>query len=366
MRLKNLAMLMVLMWCGCVEQSPLDPNKPLPVDLEEVLVGTPPRRCSLETLSPRATDLQLHVIDVGQGDALLLRTPDDGVDGNGVAEGLTILIDAGDNGLLGSTDGAEVVSEWLNRFNITKIDYAVVTHAHTDHFGGFIKLFERYDIINVLEPGYSAGGLKYAQFLEAAAAEVAEHNGVLSQPGGATACSGEVEQLSIWGDELGVRLMQASGDGALLGSVENSQINNTSLVLHLDYKGIGVLLMGDAEKEVETCLSESGLDLSAHILKAGHHGSSTSSTQALLERVWSEAIPKEKRFAAVSSGRKDFNGTQLPSVLTMFRLRTLALSSHVFSTEFNDDDKNEEDASGDDNIVFVVREEGEIEACLVR
>ena len=138
MRRNMLALVLGLFWCGCVDQSPLEPNKPPPVNLEEVLVGTPPKRCSLETLSPRPMDLQLHVIDVGQGDALLLRTPDDGVDGNGTAEGLTILIDAGNNGLLGSTDGSVVVSKWLEKLNIERIDYAVVTHAHTDHFGGFI------------------------------------------------------------------------------------------------------------------------------------------------------------------------------------------------------------------------------------
>ena len=363
--------LLIITSTSCVDTTtPLDPNQRPPG--ENLLeAATPPARCAIEQLAPTAMDLQLHVIDVGQGDALLLRTPDDGDPSNATAMGLTILIDAGNLGELGTNDGARYVADWFEREGIERIDYAIVTHAHADHFGGMFGIFERFDVENVVDPGYDPGTTRYREYLAAAEAEVAENGGQLFRP----PVPGLVTQLGdelMWGDELTVRLLAAS-DRATLGERDNTRVNNTSIVIHIEYNGTRLLLMGDAEEELEASLVNQGVDLRANILKVGHHGSSTSSSNLLLSAVWPDEIPRERRLALISSGRRDFNGAQLPSVGTVFRLRratsddpNVASAARVFSTEFGDEVKSEEEAAGDDNIVTVVRPDGTFDACFVR
>ncbi|MEL6181552.1 MAG: MBL fold metallo-hydrolase, partial [Myxococcota bacterium] len=293
---------------SCVDPNEgFDPNQPPPGDLLDIAI--PPRRCSFEQLAIDPMDLQVHVIDVGQGDSLLIRTPDDGVPGNGTAEGLTILIDAGDSGELSTTNAAPIIDNWLEPLGITRIDYAFVTHAHADHFGGMFGMFDRVDVVNVVDPGYDRPITRYREFLAAAEVETAANGGQVLRPI-VPALVPEVGGELMWGDELTVRLLSAR-DTADLGERDNAQVNNTSIVLHIEYNGTRILLTGDAEEELEAALVESGFDLAAEILKAGHHGSSTSSTNAFLSAVWPDSIPRDRRLALVSSGRREFSGTQL-------------------------------------------------------
>jgi hypothetical protein len=149
--------LLVVAAAGCVSQEGLDPDKPLPGELPTE--GQPPPSCGLGSLQTGEQALYLHVIDVGQGDALLIQTPDDGIDGNGVAEGYNILIDAGNLGTLELTDGGDYVVDYLRRLGVRRLDYAIVTHAHADHYGGMLRVMEELTVVNVVDPGYNDGGL---------------------------------------------------------------------------------------------------------------------------------------------------------------------------------------------------------------
>ena len=345
---------------GCVELEPLDPDKSLPASLPTA--GQPPPSCGLSDLREGDQALYLHLIDVGQGDALLLQTPDDGIDGNGVAEGLNILIDAGNLGVADLTDGALYVTRFLERLGIEKLDYAIVTHAHADHYGGMTGIFDEFEVVNVVDPGYDADNTTWPQFLSAAAQETSKNGGTHFRP----ALGSWVENLGDsvdWGSELEVKVLWAS-DRPTLGESDNARVNNTSIVIHIKYGDLSLLLTGDAEKEAELELLGSGFDLSANILKVGHHGSNSSSTESFIEAVFKDAA-EDQRFAAISSGRVSFSGTQLPTLQTEQRIRRAVDSEHLFSTEHGDSDKIESDAPGDDDITFVLTPDGDIGACYI-
>lgn len=345
---------------GCISEEGLDPDKPLPGPIPSG--GQPAPTCGLSELTQGDQALYLHVIDVGQGDALLIQTPDDGIDGNGVAEGYNILIDAGNLGTLELTDGGQYVVDYLRRLGVRRLDYAVITHAHADHYGGMLKVFDVLDVVNIVDPGHDVENTTWQQFLGAAEDEATANGGAFIRPavGGWVAAAGDRVD---WGDELEVEVLSARAV-ADLGRSDNTKVNNTSIVLRITYGSLSMLLMGDAEAEVEAQLLASGRDLSANILKVGHHGSSTSSSTAFLTAVFRDAA-EDQRFGAISSGRVSFSGVQLPTVQTQSRLRDVLDTTHLFSTEHGDDEKTEEEAPGDDHITFVLTPEGEIGACYV-
>ena len=121
--------------------------------------------------------------------------------------------------------------------------------------------------------------------------------------------------------------------------------------------------MGDAEKEVEAELLAQGssLDLRANILKVGHHGSDSSSTDEFLNRVF--PAPSQSDYAIISSGRKSFGGTQLPNLNTLDRLSALLGPYHVLSTENRDDAKDSGEEAGDDHIIITIHVSSETEVC---
>jgi hypothetical protein len=104
------------------------------------------------------------------------------------------------------------------------------------------------------------------------------------------------------------------------------------------------------------------------VLKVGHHGSNSSSSFAILGHVFSgagsgAAIPREERYAVISSGRTSFSGVQLPTGATLNRLLESVDGERLFSTEYGDEEKIEAEAAGDDDVMFVIHESGEVAGC---
>lgn len=197
----------------------------------------------------------LHVafLDVGQGDAIFIQMP----------SGRQILVDGG----LYPT----VLNDQLGRqlpFWDRQLDMVVATHPDADHVAGLVELFDRYTIDQLITNGEGMGaGEYYDQVLQAAeTAESAIH----------PALAGEVIVI-----EDGVRL-EVLHPGALL-TPQNR--NNNSVTLRLVYGDFTLLLTGDAEAEAEQTMLENGRSLQAIALKAGHHGSSSSSTLPFLQAV---------------------------------------------------------------------------------
>jgi competence protein ComEC len=226
-------------------------------------------------------NLEMDVIDVGQGDSILLISP----------RGSTLLIDGGGSfgGFRGHEEargpdpGEEAVSAYLWSRGIQRLDAVALTHAHQDHIGGLAAVLENFRV-GQLWIGRETETPALARLKEEAA-----ERGVLIRH--------ELRGQSFLWDGVRVDFLwpQISPE-----EVAASAKNNDSLVMRLQYKERSLLLPGDAEKAAEyTMLSETGgAGLQADVLKVGHHGSKNSTMPEFLESVG----PK---FAIISAGEEN-------------------------------------------------------------
>jgi competence protein ComEC len=202
--------------------------------------------------------LEVTALDVGQGDALLVRLPN----------GLTMLVDAGGLARSDFDVGGRVVAPALRTLGLLRIDLLAITHAHRDHIGGAVSIVRelgpRAVWLGAMPSSDPAVRRLEAAADEAGAAVLRPRRGVVIGAGGGT-----IEVLHPAGGP------RPRAPGA----------NDDSLVLRLTYRDAAALLTGDIERPVETQLLGCGLPLESGLLKVGHHGSDTSSTAPFVTRV---------------------------------------------------------------------------------
>jgi competence protein ComEC len=211
---------------------------------------------------PGSGELTVEFLPIGQGDAVLLRLPDGG----------SILVDAG-----GDLRGEEEVARYgilplLAERGIARLRALVISHLHPDHAGSVPEVLRRLRVDEVWFTGRPLEGS-----IGAPIAEAMRERGIPLRTfaaGSSPLALGEVVF-----DFLGPPDPEGAQDEPLFGD------NDASLVLRVRHGKVSILLPGDVEEEGERALLESGADLSAHLLKAPHHGSRTSSTEAFLDRV---------------------------------------------------------------------------------
>ncbi len=234
--------------------------------------------------------LRVAFLDVGQGDAILIQSP----------SGKQLLVDGGRY--------PSAVLDKLGKqmpFWDRSLDLVLATHPDEDHIAGLVSVLERYDVAGLITNGAPAAG---DPTLEALLAVAGEKNTMIHH-----ARAGEVIVL----DE-GVRLeiLQAGATDAASGT------NDTSIVARLDYGELSLLLMGDAESATEATLIASGQPLASSILKAGHHGANTSSSQPFLAAVAPQII-------VISVGRDNDFGHPAPAMLE----RAVAAGALILRTD---------------------------------
>lgn len=212
---------------------------------------------TLQLFSIKHSELSVSILNVGQGDSILIQTP----------EYKNILIDAGEN--------SQVIDELGSKINFfdQTIDLAIITHPHRDHFGGFLDVMQKYPIKRFMLTGASASDPMYTALLDAIKTQkipiIFPNND---------------KDLQI-GKNSYLDIIYPLKDQNLLGqNVDNK--NNTSIVANLITNNKSqILLTGDAEHEEEREILLSGQNIQSPILKLGHHGSRTATSNEFLSAV---------------------------------------------------------------------------------
>ncbi len=235
-------------------------------------------------------ELQVHVLNVGQGDAILIIAPG----------GKAALIDAGD------ANAAKTVRDALSRYGVQQLDYLVATHPHPDHIGGASELLKSIKVANVLD-----SGIPPPDFQTNAATPEQKAKGKTKPPPKPRAnlqlpTTKTYTEFQDAVKQSGAQLLQAApgqryelGGGVLLTVLAplpppftkdqlhggGNEPNANSIVLRLDYGDFSMLLAGDAEAQTEQRLLSSNTNVAAKIIKVAHHGSKYATTAEFLKRV---------------------------------------------------------------------------------
>jgi competence protein ComEC len=236
--------------------------------------------------------LTVHFLDVGQGDAVALRTP----------AGRWVLVDGGPRTPEGDA-GRRVVVPFLRRQGAATVAVVIATHGHLDHFGGLPAVLDAFDPALVLEPGEPVGDPRYLDFLAAV-----ERDGADWRP----ARRGDRFELD------GVVFEVLSPDSAWVA--QQSDLNEASVVLLVSYGATRLLLAGDAGAPTEARLA--GRVGPVAVLKVGHHGSRGATSEAWL----TELTPRD---AVISVGARNRYGHPAPEVVA----RLAARGIHVYRTD---------------------------------
>ncbi|MFA6627449.1 MAG: MBL fold metallo-hydrolase [Bacilli bacterium] len=222
------------------------------------IVGTTSNKIMVVTVGMgEEKQLIVDVIDIGQGDAILIQLPNDEV----------LMIDCGK----ARSDSWDQINSTLIRYQITTIDYFILTHNHADHYDLIPTLLDNYNVLNMYGSGSTRTNIMYLQIMQAIA------------DAGLVIYTVEVGDKII--DEVGLLLQVVA-----VQKIENeSNPNISSVCVKLTYLNTSFLFMGDAgfasSKDGEYTALASGIDLASDVLKVGHHGSDEASSNSFLEAV---------------------------------------------------------------------------------
>lgn len=272
-KILTLILLMFFILCSCTSpQTDTSINSPQPT-----------------TVIPETSKFEAHFIDVGQADATLLFCDDK-----------TMLIDGG------NPDDSNVIAAYLKKHNVKHIDYLICSHAHDDHVGGLSGALSVATVGKVFAPKTENDIRSYKSFKK----KLAEQHLEIKTP--------------VCGDTFNFGISNVLFLGPVHENTDN--LNNTSIILKITYGNTSFLFTGDAEHEEELTVIEQDIDLSADVLKVGHHGSAYSTTYLFLR----EIMPK---YAIISVGKHNSYGH--PSEQTLSRLNDADVD--VYRTDIHGD-----------------------------
>ena len=262
--------------------------------------------CVLLSSASCSHTLRITMLDVGQGDGIVIETPG----------GHTVLIDSGGRLELHANNLAESPAElaasrvllpFLQYEGISHIDLLLLTHPHGDHVGGAAPVLRTLPVTAFLDSGQTYSGLAYQDAVH----EAARHHvpRFIAHDG---------QTISF---DDGVTLQILAPFLPLFRNGKND-INENSIVVLLSYRGVRMLFTGDAGMQAEQQLLAAGVDLHADILKVGHHGSAYASSAAFLQAV-------HPRIALISVGRH--NLFHHPAAATLERLAVIG--ARIYRTD---------------------------------
>ena len=234
-------------------------------------------------------EMQVHFLDVGKADCAYIKCGDK-----------HILIDAAD------VETNNNVVEYLKRQCVPKFDLVVVSHPHRDHIGQMDKVINEFEIDRFIIPEISdeiiPTSVTYEKMLKSL-----------------INCKVNVQHVT-----KGKNFLIGDMKIEIFGPInEYDNLNNNSIVSKITYGNVGFLFTGDAEKQEEADIINSGVDLKSTILKVAHHGSNTSSTQKFLGKILPE-------YAVISVGP---DRSSLPKDPVLERLRKFGIK--IYRTDLN-------------------------------
>ena len=225
---------------------------------------------------PEAIRFEVHFIDVGQADCSLI-----------ICDNEALLIDGGNVG------DSDIIIAYLRNLGIRTLDYVICTHAHEDHAGGLGEVLKAFTVTKaVFAPATGADTKCYNEFISAA----------------------EAQNLPITTPEAGNEITLGTSTITFIAPITENydDINNTSIVVKITDGENSFLFTGDAERESEQDILEAGADISADVIKIGHHGSENSTTYPFLR----EVMP---RIAVISVGENNSYGHPTEEALSRLR-----------------------------------------------
>ena len=233
--------------------------------------------------------LEVHFADVGQGDAIIIRTAN-----------AVVVVDAGPQ------SDEYALGAYLRRSGIERIDLFIITHPHSDHMGGALRVLSDFNVCRLLLPKCDGEGSAYFRI-----SETAEEKGIIVE-------RFDITQKYAFGDML---LTPLAPIGDAYGDY-----NNYSTVIRLDFLGLSFMLAGDAEliSEDEMLKNVSSELLDCDVLKVGHHGSTTSSSYEFLSAV-------TPQYAVISCGSGNEFGHPKKSIVE--RLTDFCGDGNVYRTD---------------------------------
>lgn len=226
--------------------------------------------CNSNTKSVSSSDsdkMKVHYIDVDQGDAILIQV-----------NNKNLLIDSS------TSKAKDKFLNYLDNLNIKKIDYIIATHPHEDHIGNMDKVIEKYDIGEFYAPKVTTTTATFKRMMSALKEKNKKVNVI--KKGITTIDLGENVSLEVFSP---------------VKSNYGDELNNYSPVIKVIYKETSFLFTGDAEKDVENEIINNNENLKADVLKVGHHGSSSSTTNEFLDAV-------NPKIAVISCGKNNTYG----------------------------------------------------------
>ncbi|HKS26831.1 MAG TPA: ComEC/Rec2 family competence protein [Pyrinomonadaceae bacterium] len=236
--------------------------------------------------APSGDELQVHVLDVGQGDSILIVAPG----------GKTVLVDAGVPG------SGKVVTDAMTRYGLKQIDMMVASHAHADHIGGADEVIRATKVVSVLDSQVPNTTRNYEDFLKAIKEGGVQY--VAASPGQNFDMGGGAK-LTVLAPIKPFFTKDQLRSGA-------NEPNANSVVVRLDYGDFSMLLTGDAEAETEARMMKAGANVRAKVLKVGHHGSRYASSEEFLRAGGFEA-------ALISDGEDNRYGHPSQEALDRFK-----------------------------------------------
>jgi len=194
--------------------------------------------------------MNVHYIDVGQGDSILVQV-----------NNKNLLIDAGPK------SGKDNLLNYLSKLKIEKLDYVIATHPHEDHIGNMADIIKKYEIGAFYAPKVETNTKTFERMVDALKDKDLKINSIKAG----------INSIDL-GNNTKILIYSPTND-------KYDNLNNYSPIIKIQFGSNSFLFTGDAEKEVEKEVLKTNVDLKADVLKLGHHGSTSSTSEEFFRAV---------------------------------------------------------------------------------